>query len=118
MYLVVIAVSILVIRMIIRSNQVFDFQKQICRCMAVRESNERSIWNQIMNKVSHSETLSEREKFVYNTFGGDTKRFEAFLNHNWKKIVHKNSFLKLCLSGKPLRLINFYTQEEITLMAS
>ena len=117
MYLVIIAILIFALRMIIRSGKVFDFQNEVCRSLATYEKRERAIWNQILFKVLNGQDLSEDERFIYQTFGGNSEKFEAFLRYQWHKISHKNSHLKLWLSGKPLNFCNFFNEEEMNVLA-
>lgn len=117
MYLIFIAILIFALRMIIRSSKVFDFQNEICRSLATYEKRERDIWSQIQFKVLNGQDLSKDERFIYDTFGGDSDKFEEFLRYQWQKISRKNSHLKLWLSGKPLRFCNFFNEEEMNVLA-
>lgn len=117
MYLIIIAITIFTLRMIIRSGRVFDFQNEVCRSLATYEKRERELWNQIKSKVNNHQDLSEDERYVYETFGGDSDKFEAFLRYQWHKISSKNSHLKLWFSGKPLRFYNFFNEEEMDVLA-
>ena len=114
---IIIAIVIFALRMIIRSGKVFDFQNKVCRSLATYEKKERAIWNQIQFKVLNGQDLSENERFIYQTFGGDSDKFEEFLRYQWQKISSKNSHLKLWLSGKPLRFCNFFNEEEMNVLA-
>lgn len=114
---IIIAITIFALRMIIRSGKVFDFQNEVCRSLASYEKRERELWSQIQFKVNNNQDLSKDERFIYNTFGGDSDKFEEFLRYQWLKISGKNSHLKLWLSGKPLRFCNFFNEEELSVLA-
>ena len=114
---IIIAITIFALRMIIRSGKVFDFQNEVCRSLATYEKRERELWSQIQFKVKNNQDLSENERFIYQTFGGDSDKFEAFLRYQWQKIASKNSHLKLWFSGKPLHFCNFFNEEEMNVLA-
>ena len=117
MTLISIAVLIFALRMIIRSGKVFDFQNEVCRSLATYEKRERELWLQIKSKVNNHQDLSTNERYIYDTFGGDSDKFEEFLRYQWQKISSKNSHLKLWFSGKPLRFCNFFNEEEMNVLA-
>ena len=118
MTLIIIAILIFATRMIIRSGKVFDFQNEICRSLATYEKKERELWSQIQFKVNNHKDLSTNERFIYETFEGDSDKFEEFLKYQWNKISNKNSHLKLWLSGKPLYFHNFFNEEEMNILAA
>lgn len=78
----------------IRNTNVYNFQTKVCD----------AVYNNLINWLSNIEDDIELQKKEYEYL---------FKQHMAKHIIDKHSYLKMLLVLKPLRLENWYSDEEI-----